>query len=73
MELPILGHSEDTCGRTLGYDNLDTNGDDRYEHLFNEDLLELGLARTIPFSHAHRREFEPLREEAEEWGARGIQ
>ena len=42
--------------------------------LYNEDLVTLGLARTTTFSHAHRREFERLREEAEErvaglWGA----
>ena len=49
------------------------NGDGEYEDLFNEDLIELGLARTT-FSHAYRREFERLREEAETkraglWGA----
>jgi len=33
-----------------------------------EDLIELGLARTTTFSHACRREFERLREEAEERG-----
>jgi endonuclease YncB( thermonuclease family) len=38
-------------------------------HLFNEDLLEIGLARTTTFSQAYRREFERLREEAEERGA----
>lgn len=51
---------------TLAYVYLDTNNDGRYEHSFNEDLLELGLARTTDFSHEHRREFERLREEAEE-------
>ncbi len=45
------------------------NGDGEYEDLFNEDLIELGLARTTTFSHACRREFERLREEAEERGA----
>jgi nuclease-like protein len=46
------------------------NGDGEYEDLFNEDLIELGLARTTTFSHEHsRREFERLREEAEERGA----
>ena len=45
------------------------NGDGEYEDLFNEDLLELGLARTTTFSHACRREFERLREVAEERGA----
>ena len=33
------------------------------------DLVELGLARTTTFSHAYRREFERLREKAEERGA----
>ena len=28
----------------------------------------MGLARTMTFSHTHRREFERLREEAEEHG-----
>ena len=46
-----------------------TNGDGEYEDLFNEDLIELGLARTTTFSHAYRREFERLREEAEARGA----
>ena len=40
------------------------NGDGEYE-----DLIELGLARTTTFSHAYRREFERLREEAEARGA----
>ncbi len=39
------------------------------EDSYNEDLLELGLARTTDFSHEHRWEFERLREEAEERGA----
>jgi endonuclease YncB( thermonuclease family) len=39
-----------------------------YEDLFNKDLIELGLVRTMTFSHTHRREFERLREEAEEHG-----
>jgi Staphylococcal nuclease homologue len=41
----------------------------RYERLFNEDLIELGLARTTTFAHTYRREFERAREEAEERGA----
>jgi hypothetical protein len=50
------------------------NGDGEYEDLFNKDLIELGLARTTTFSDACRREFERLREDAEErdaglWGA----
>jgi hypothetical protein len=59
-----------------GYDDggvaeelLDTNNDGSYQHSFNEDLIELGLARTTDFSHEHRREYERLREEAEERGA----
>jgi endonuclease YncB( thermonuclease family) len=47
---------------------LDADEDGSYEHLFNEDLIALGLARTTTFSHAHRRGFERLREEAEERG-----
>jgi endonuclease YncB( thermonuclease family)/membrane-bound metal-dependent hydrolase YbcI (DUF457 family) len=69
LEIPRIGDSEDAYGRTLAYVYLDTNKDGSYEHLFNEDLLELGLARTTTFSHAHRREFERLREQAEERGA----
>jgi len=57
------------AGSTLAYIWLDTNRDGRYEHLFNEDLIELGLARTTTFSHEYRREFERLREEAEARGA----
>ena len=45
------------------------NGDGGYEDLFNKDLIELGLARTTTLSDARRREFEQLREEAEERGA----
>ena len=74
LEIPRIGDSEDAYGRTLAYVYLDTNGDGRYEHSFNDDLVELGLARTTDFSHEHRREFERLREQAEErraglWGA----
>ncbi len=47
----------------LAYVYLDANNDGRYEHSFNEDLLELGRARTTDFSHEHRREFERPREE----------
>src|SRR5215213_1717506 len=43
--------------------------DGRYERLFNEDLIELGLARTTTFAHTYRREFERAREEAEQRGA----
>lgn len=64
LEIPRIGDSEDPYGRTLAYVYLDTDGE--HELLFNEDLIELGLARTTTFSHAYRREFERLREEAEE-------
>ena len=66
LEIPRTGDSEDAYGRTLAYVYLDTDKDGSYEHLFNEDLIQLGLACTTTFSHAHRREFERLREEAEE-------
>ncbi len=46
------------------------NGDGEYEDLFNKDLIELGLASTTTFSHAYRREFERLQEDAEARGAR---
>jgi endonuclease YncB( thermonuclease family) len=67
-EIPRIGDSEDAYGRTLDYVYLDADKDGSYEHLFNEDLITLGLARTTTFSHAHRREFERLREEAEKHG-----
>jgi endonuclease YncB( thermonuclease family) len=69
LEIPRIGDSEDAYGRTLAYVYLDANGDGEYEYLYNEDLIEPGLARTTDFSHAHRREFERLREEAEARGA----
>jgi endonuclease YncB( thermonuclease family) len=69
LEIPRIGDSEDAYGRTLAYVYLDTDKDGAYEHLFNEDLVELGLARTTTFSHAYRREFERVREEAEDRGA----
>ncbi len=69
LEIPRIGDSEDAYGRTLAYVYLDANGDGSYEHSYNEDLLELGLARTTDFSHEHRREYERLREGAEESGA----
>jgi endonuclease YncB( thermonuclease family) len=68
LEIPRIGDSEDAYGRTLAYIYLDKDGDGIYEHLFNEDLIVLGLARTTTFSHTYRREFERLREEAEEHG-----
>jgi len=68
LEIPRIGDSEDAYGRTLAYVYLDADEDGSYEHLFNEDLITLGLARTTTFSHAHRRGFERLREEAEERG-----
>jgi endonuclease YncB( thermonuclease family) len=70
LEIPRVGDSEDAYGRTLAYVYLDTDKDGTYEHLFNEDLIELGLARTTTFSHAFRREFERLREGVEERGTR---
>jgi endonuclease YncB( thermonuclease family)/membrane-bound metal-dependent hydrolase YbcI (DUF457 family) len=69
IEIPRIGDSEDAYGRTLAYVYLDTDGDGEYEHLYNEDLIERGLARTTDFSHEHRREFERLREEAGKRGA----
>jgi endonuclease YncB( thermonuclease family)/membrane-bound metal-dependent hydrolase YbcI (DUF457 family) len=69
LGIPRIGDSEDAYGRTLAYVYLDTNGDGEYEHLFNEDLITLGLARTTTLSHANRREFERSREEAEARGA----
>jgi endonuclease YncB( thermonuclease family) len=74
LEIPRIGNSEDAYGRTLAHVYLDTNSDGAYEHLFNEDLITLGLARTTTFSHAYHREFERLREDAESrdvglWGA----
>jgi endonuclease YncB( thermonuclease family) len=69
LEIPRIGDSEDAYGRTLAYIWLDTNHDGRYEYLFNEDLITLGLARTTTFSHEYRREFERLREGAEARGA----
>jgi endonuclease YncB( thermonuclease family) len=69
LEIPRIGDSEDAYGRTLAYVYLDADRDGAYEHLFNKDLVTLGLARTTTFSHAYRREFERLRQEAEERGA----
>jgi endonuclease YncB( thermonuclease family) len=69
LEIPRIGDSEDAYGRTLAYVYLDADKDGSYEHLFNQDLVELGFARTTTFSHAYRREFERLREKAEESGA----
>ncbi len=69
LEIPRIGDSEDAYGRTLAYVYVNTDGDGRYERLYNKDLITLGLARTTSFSHEHRREFERLREEAEERGA----
>jgi endonuclease YncB( thermonuclease family) len=68
LEIPRIGDSEDPYGRTLAYVYLDTDRDGSYEHLFNKDLIRRGLARTTTFSHAYRREFERLREDAERRG-----
>ena len=69
LKIPRIGDSEDAYGRTLAYVYLDPGKDGSYGHLYNEDLIELGLARTTTFSHAYRCEFERLREGAEERGA----
>lgn len=74
LEIPRIGDSEDDYGRTLAYVYLDADGDGSYDHLFNRDLIERGLARTTTFSHAYEREFERLREDVEAhgvglWGA----
>ena len=45
LEIPHIGNSEDAYGRTLAYVYLDANDVGRYEHLYNEHLIELGLAR----------------------------
>jgi len=68
LEIPRIGDSEDAYGRTLAYVYLDPDKDGSYEHLFNQDLIILGLARTTTFSHTYRRRFERLRDEAEERG-----
>jgi endonuclease YncB( thermonuclease family) len=68
LEIPRIGDSEDPYGRTLAYIYLDADNDGSYEHIFNEDLITLGLARTTTFSHTYCRHFERLREEAEERG-----
>lgn len=73
LEIPRVGDSEDAYGRTLAYVWLDANGDGTYDHLYNEDLVQLGLARTTTFSHARRREFEREMQEARDeatglWG-----
>ena len=64
-----IGDSEGAYGRTLAYVYLDTKNDGDYAHLYNEDFIRLGLARTTDFSHAYRREFERLRHRAEARGA----
>jgi endonuclease YncB( thermonuclease family) len=69
LEMPRIGDSEDAYGRILAYVYLDADKDGSYERLFNEDLIELGLARTMTSSHTYRREFERLREDAEARGA----
>ena len=69
LEMPRIGDSEDAYGRTLAYVYLNPGKDGSYEHLFNEDLIERGLARTTTFPHTYLREFERLREDAEARGA----
>lgn len=63
------GDSKDAYIRTFAYNYLDANGDGSHQHSYNESLVELGFTRTTDFSREHRREFERLREEAEETGA----
>ena len=50
LEIVRIGDSEATYGRTLAYVYLDTIGDGEYEHLYTEDLIELGPARPTAFS-----------------------
>lgn len=74
LEIPRLGDAEDAYGRTLAYVYLDTDGDGSYEHLFNQDLLQLGLARTSTFPHTYSRRFSELEDQARAgnvglWGA----
>jgi len=69
LEMPRIGGSEDAYGRTLAYVYFNTENDGFYAHLFNEDLIERGLARTTTFPRTYLREFERLREDAEARGA----
>ena len=68
LEVPRIGDSEDAYGRTLAYAWIDQDGDGTYEHLFNEDLLRLGYARTTSFAHTYSRRFSALEDEAREAG-----
>ena len=45
------------------------DGDGAFEHLFNEDLLRLGYARTTSFAHTYSRRFSALEDEAREASA----
>jgi endonuclease YncB( thermonuclease family) len=69
LEMPRVGDSEDAYGRTLAYVYFDADKDGSHDHLFNEDLIARGLARTTTFPHTYLREFERLREDAEARGA----
>ena len=51
------GRSCSRTGARRGAERGDADKDGSYKHLFNEDLIKLGLARTITFSHAYRRKF----------------
>ena len=65
LKILRISDSEDAYGRTLAYVYLGTNNGGDYAHLYNENFIRLGLARTTDFSHAYRRELERLRDEAE--------
>ena len=57
LKILRISDSEDAYGRTLAYVYLGTNNGGDYAHLYNENFIRLGLARTTDFSHAYRREF----------------
>lgn len=74
LEIPHLSDSEDDYGRTLAYVYTDADNDGEYDHLFNRDLLALGLARTSDFPHTYTRDFSSVKREAQRsevglWGA----
>ena len=68
LEVPRIGDSEDAYGRTLAYVWIDQDGDGSYEHLFNEDLIRLGYARTTSIAHTYSHRFSALEDEAREAG-----
>lgn len=76
LQIPRIGDSQDAYDRTLAYVYIDQDGDGHYEHLFNEDLLRFGLARTTSFAHTYSRRFQTLEERARDddvglWGTCG--